>query len=87
MVMKKFALCLSNDFGDGFSGDDALPGLVYETTGVEKGMVRIVDEDCCLSLLAGYRRQAFPPSARNASRPAVDQNGQLAGRGGLLNIA
>lgn len=42
--MKKYALCLSNYFGEDFSGDDVLPGLVYETTGLEKGMVRIVDE-------------------------------------------
>lgn len=44
MAMKKYALCLSNDFGNEFSGDDVLPGLVYETTSQEKGMLRIVDE-------------------------------------------
>ena len=42
--MKHFALCLSNDFGDDFSGDDILPGLVYETLGEERGALRIVDE-------------------------------------------
>jgi hypothetical protein len=42
--MKHFALCLSNDFGDDFSGDDVLPGLVYETLGEERGALRIVDE-------------------------------------------
>jgi hypothetical protein len=44
MAMKHFALCLSNDFGDDFSGDDVLPGLVYETLGEERGALRIVDE-------------------------------------------
>jgi hypothetical protein len=42
--MKRFALCLSNDFGDDFSGEDVLPGLVYETLGEERGAIRIVDE-------------------------------------------
>ena len=42
--MKHYALCLSNDFGTGFSGDDVLPGLVYETLGEERGALRIVDE-------------------------------------------
>jgi hypothetical protein len=44
MAMKHFALCLSNNFGDDFSGDDVLPGLVYETLGEERGALRIVDE-------------------------------------------
>ncbi len=44
MAMKHFALCLSNDFGDAFSADDVLPGLVYETLGEERGALRIVDE-------------------------------------------
>ena len=42
--MKHYALCLSNDFGADFSGDDVLPGLVYETIGEERGALRIVDE-------------------------------------------
>ena len=42
--MKNYALCLSNDFGADFSGDDVLPGLVYETLGEERGALRIVDE-------------------------------------------
>ena len=29
--MKHFVLRLSNNFGDDFSGDDVLPGLVYVT--------------------------------------------------------
>ncbi len=31
--MTRFALCLSNDFGDDFSDADVLPGLVYEALG------------------------------------------------------
>ena len=42
--MKHFALCLSNDLGEEFSGDDVLPGLVYESLGEERGALRIVDE-------------------------------------------
>jgi len=42
--MKHYALCLSNDFGADFSGDDVLPSLVYETLGEERGALRIVDE-------------------------------------------
>ena len=42
--MKHYALCLSNDFGPDFSGDDVLPGLVYQTLGEERGALRIVDE-------------------------------------------
>ena len=44
MAMKHYALCLSNDFGPDFSGDDILPGLVYETLGEEHGALRIVDD-------------------------------------------
>ena len=44
LAMKHYALCLSNDFGADFSGDDVLPGLVYETLGEERGALRIVDE-------------------------------------------
>ena len=44
MAMKHYALCLSNDFGPDFSGDDILPGLVYETLGEERGALRIVDD-------------------------------------------
>ena len=44
MAMKKFALCLSNDFGPDFDGGDVLPGLTYEFQGEERGMLRIVDE-------------------------------------------
>lgn len=43
MAMKHFALCLSNDFGEEFSGDDVLPGLVYESLGEERAL-RIVDQ-------------------------------------------
>ncbi len=42
--MKKFALCLSNDFGPDFDGGDVLPGLTYEFLGEERNMVRVVDE-------------------------------------------
>ena len=42
--MKKFALCLSNDFGPDFDGGDVLPGLTYEFLGEEGNMVRVVDE-------------------------------------------
>ncbi len=42
--MKYFTLCLSNDFGGDFSGDDVLPGLVYETISKECGTLRIVDD-------------------------------------------
>ena len=44
MAMKRYALCLSNDFGPDFSGDDVLPGLVYQSLGEERGALRIVDE-------------------------------------------
>ena len=44
MAMKHYALCLSNDFGPDFSGDDVLPGLVYQSLGEERGALRIVDE-------------------------------------------
>ena len=44
MAMKHYALCLSNDFGPDISGDDLLPGLVYQTLGEERGTLRIVDE-------------------------------------------
>lgn len=44
LTMKHYALCLSNDFSEDFSGDDVLPGLVYETLGEERGALRIVDE-------------------------------------------
>ncbi|MSQ72496.1 MAG: hypothetical protein EXR27_14575 [Betaproteobacteria bacterium] len=42
--MKQFALCLSNDFGPDFDGGDVLPGLAYEYLGLERGMLRVVDE-------------------------------------------
>ena len=42
--MKRFALCLSNDFGDDFFDADMSPGLVYETLGEERGALLIVDE-------------------------------------------
>ena len=42
--MKHYALCLSNDCGSDFTGDDVLPGLVYETLGEERGTLRILDE-------------------------------------------
>ena len=44
MAMKRYALCLANDFGPDFDGGDVLPGLTYEYLGEERGMVRIVDE-------------------------------------------
>ena len=57
MAMKHYALCLSNDFGPDFSGDDVLPGLVYETLGEERGALRIVDEsgDDFLYLASNFR--------------------------------
>ena len=42
--MKRYALCLNNDFGPDISGDDLLPGSVYQTLGEERGTLRIVDE-------------------------------------------
>ncbi len=42
--MKRFALCLSNDFGDDFPDADVSPGLVYESLGNERGALRIVDD-------------------------------------------
>jgi hypothetical protein len=42
--MKRYALCLTNDFGPDFDGGDILPGLVYETLGEERGMLRVMDE-------------------------------------------
>ena len=42
--VKRYALCLSNDFGPDISRDDVLPGLVYQTLGEERGALRIVDE-------------------------------------------
>ncbi len=44
MAMKRYALCLTNDFGPDFDGGDVLPGLVYETLGEERGMLRLMDE-------------------------------------------
>ena len=44
MAMKRYAVCLANDFGPDFDGGDVLPGLTYEIRGQERGMVRIVDE-------------------------------------------
>ena len=42
--MKRYALCLSSDFGPDISRDDVLPGLVYQTLGEERGTLRIVHE-------------------------------------------
>jgi hypothetical protein len=42
--MKRYALCLTNDFGPDFDGGDVLPGLAYETLGEERGMLRVMDE-------------------------------------------
>ena len=42
--MKRYALCLSNDFGPDISADDVLPGSVYQTLGEERSTLRIVDE-------------------------------------------
>ena len=44
LPVKRYALCLSNDFGPDISGDDVLPGSVYHTLGEERGTLRIVDE-------------------------------------------
>lgn len=44
VAQKHYALCLSNDFDADVSGDDALPGLVYETLGEERGAIRVVYE-------------------------------------------
>jgi hypothetical protein len=42
--MKRYALCLANDFGPDFDGGDVLPGLVYETLGEEHGLLRLIDD-------------------------------------------
>ena len=57
MAMKHYALCLSNDFGPDISGEDLLPGLVYQTLGEERGALRIVDEsgDDYLYPVANFR--------------------------------
>ena len=44
MAATRYALCLSNDFGPDFDGGDVLPGLTYETLGVERGMLRVIDD-------------------------------------------
>lgn len=44
MALKRYALCLTNDFGPDFDGGDVLPGLVYEALGEEHGMLRVIDE-------------------------------------------
>lgn len=44
MAVKRYALCLSNDFGPDFDGGDVLPGLTYETLGEERGMLRVIDD-------------------------------------------
>ena len=44
MALKRYALCLSNDFGPDFDGGDVLPGLTYETLGEERGMLRVIDD-------------------------------------------
>jgi len=55
--MKHYALCLSNDFGPDVSGDDLVPGRVYQTFGEERGALRIVDEsgDDYLYAAANFR--------------------------------
>ena len=44
MAMKRYALCLDNDFGPDFDRGDVLPGRAYEVLGEERGMLRVVDE-------------------------------------------
>ena len=44
MAVKRYALCLANDFGPDFDGGDVLPGLTYETLGEERGMLRVIDD-------------------------------------------
>lgn len=44
MAVRRYALCLSNDFGSEFGGGDVFPGMAYVWLGDERGMVRIVDE-------------------------------------------
>ena len=44
MAVNRYALCLANDFGADFDGGDVLPGLVYETLGEERGMLRVIDD-------------------------------------------
>lgn len=45
LAMKHYALCLSNEMAPDFSGDDLLPGLVYEVLGEEAGnTLRVIDE-------------------------------------------
>ena len=44
MALKRYALCLSNDFGADFDGGDVFPGIAYVCLGDERGLVRVVDE-------------------------------------------
>ncbi len=44
MAVKRYALCLSNDFGAAFDGGDVFPGIAYVCLGDERGLVRVVDE-------------------------------------------
>lgn len=44
MAAKRYALCLSNDFGADFDGGDVFPGIAYVCLGDEHGMVQVVDE-------------------------------------------
>ena len=40
----QYAVCLANDFGREFDGEDLMPGLCYRCLGEERGMLRLIDE-------------------------------------------
>ncbi len=44
MAVKQYALCLTNDFGADFHGGDVIPGMVHETLGMERSLLRVVDD-------------------------------------------
>jgi hypothetical protein len=44
MNQKQFALCVTNQLGNTFSGDDLIPGWAYEVLSEEQGCLRIIDE-------------------------------------------
>lgn len=44
MAVKRYAVCLANDFGPDFDGGDVFPGMSYVCLGEEGSLLRIVDE-------------------------------------------
>lgn len=44
MAVKRYALCLANDFGPDFDGGDVFPGMTYVCLGEASPLLRIVDE-------------------------------------------